>query len=138
MSIVEGIKGVAKLVQQFDNIELNRKILDLQVEAMALVQDNQALRGRVADLERKWEIQEDLQFRENAYWRSSGEGPFCLPCWDGQRKLMRMAGDAGSFLCPTCQYPIGVLLDSTDPYRLWLTSEAKGAGSTCTACWAKR
>ncbi len=104
MSILDNVKELAGLVQKINDLELYRRILDLQSEVMALLDEIQTLKTQKKDLEKKWEIQESLQFRENAYWRESGDGPYCLPCWDKDKKLMRMAGDGGMYSCHTCHY----------------------------------
>jgi hypothetical protein len=69
MGIIENVKEAVGLVQKIDNIDLYRKILDLQAEVMALVQEN-------TELKQKARIAQDLVFRDNSYWRNS-EGPFC-------------------------------------------------------------
>ncbi len=102
--LVDNIREIVTLVQQIGNIDLYKRIVDLQADAVNLEQENLRLREQVANLEKKWEIQEDLAFRDNMYWRSSGEGPYCVPCWDNHRKLMRMAGNGDLFHCHTCHY----------------------------------
>ncbi|HBA38453.1 MAG: hypothetical protein A2W73_07420 [Deltaproteobacteria bacterium RIFCSPLOWO2_12_55_13] len=50
MSIIDDVKSVAQLIQQIDNVELYRKILDLQGEVMGLVQENSELRKEISYL----------------------------------------------------------------------------------------
>jgi hypothetical protein len=96
MSIIDNVKEAVTLVQRIDNLDLYRKILDLQAEVMALVEENN-------DLKRKLQIAEDLVFRENSYWRRSGEGPFCCRCWDAESKLIRLIVQGGfKPKCPNC------------------------------------
>ena len=52
MGLYEGIKDVAKVVQQADNIELYRQLLDLSAQALDLQAENSKLKEEIAELER--------------------------------------------------------------------------------------
>jgi len=107
MSIVGDIKDIAEVLQKADNIELYKQVLNLQADAMKILDDNRELKEKVHDLEEKLKIQEDVEFKDNAYWKKSDDdGPFCVPCWDGKGQLMRMIDDEGNVSCPSreCDY----------------------------------
>ena len=44
MSIIDNIKSITTTIRQIDNIELYRRILDLQAEIINVVSENQELR----------------------------------------------------------------------------------------------
>jgi len=96
MGIIENVKEAVAIVQRIDNLDLYRKILDLQAEVTALVEENNALKRRLS-------VAEDLVFRENSYWRTNGDGPFCCRCWDADSKLIRLIVQSGfKPHCPNC------------------------------------
>jgi len=106
MGVIEDIKEVVKLVQSIDNIDLYRKILDLQAEVTGLVQDKLQLAQQVQDLTDKLAIKGSLEFRDEGYWRKCDDGkedgPFCTACWDSDKKLVRSLLVRGVYGCPVC------------------------------------
>lgn len=100
MGIIENVKETVGLIQKIDNLDLYRRILNLQAEVMQLVEEN-------TELKRSLNLQQDLVFEKNAYWKrsqdSQKEGPFCPQCWDSSRLLMRSL-DKGDriYICPKC------------------------------------
>jgi len=107
MSIIDNIRNVADVLRKADNIELYRQILDLQADASKILDENRELKEKLKELETSLQQQEDVEFKNNAYWKKSdGDGPYCVPCWDGKGKLMRMIDDDGYVSCPNseCHY----------------------------------
>ena len=109
MSIVENIKSVASTIQQIDNIELYQKILEVQKEAIDLLNENRELKEERAELLNKIKIKDQLLFDDNLYWlvedNGKRNGPFCSRCWDVDQKLVRMKNDSNEFYfsCPDIQ-----------------------------------
>lgn len=112
MSIIEDVKSVAKLIQQIDNVELYKRILDLQGEVMELVQENSELKKEITSLKESLRVTELLKFERNAYWNEkpvgTKEGPFCSKCWDRDKLLVRMTtmSNPQYHRCPACNVPI--------------------------------
>jgi ClpP class serine protease len=106
MSVLDTAKQVVELVQKADNIELYRKILDLQAELLKLVDDNGALRDQVKALREQLVLKANLRFRGNRYWsvREDGkeEGPFCPTCWDIDQRLVRNLATDTMVFCYYC------------------------------------
>ncbi len=101
MGVVESVKDAVKIIQQMDNLDLYRTLLDLQAQVMDLVDENRELESRL-------EVRDELAFDQNAYWRSTPgkrrEGPFCSRCWDFEGKLVRLLHYGGaSPRCPQCK-----------------------------------
>ncbi|WKZ32125.1 MAG: hypothetical protein QY316_09420 [Thermodesulfobacteriota bacterium] len=93
MGILENAKDVVKLVKEIDNIELYRKILDLQSELMDVLQELGELKKENASLKELLERRESLKYENNAYWRDLNgkkEGPFCATCHDTKELLVRL------------------------------------------------
>lgn len=103
MGIIDNAKDVVKIVQQIDNVELYRKILDLHSEIMELVEKNTELKSQVKDLTEKLEFHGTLEHRDGAYWKTDGTGPFCMRCW-GKEKALRPMNGTDVYDCPVCGY----------------------------------
>lgn len=107
MSIIENAKEAVKLVQQIDNIELYRTILNLQAEIMEVVDQNRTLKSENEELKEQLKFKEGLIFEGKAYWfkNSEGikEGPFCSNCWDVKKLSVRLHVDGTYHFCPNCK-----------------------------------
>lgn len=93
MGILDTLKEAVGLIQKVDNIDLYRRMLELQTQVYSLVEENRALKERLT-------VREQLTFKGNAYWMGDS-GPFCSRCWDVEWKLVRIhASRAG--IVPSC------------------------------------
>jgi len=114
MGIIDEVKSIAKTVQQIDNIELYRNILNLQAQIMNLVDENSKLKAEISSLKEKLVIKENLIFHDDTYWISDPDGkedgPFCSNCWDTKQLIVRMlfCGNKEYSECPTCKKPIKI------------------------------
>jgi len=105
MSIIEDMKSVAEVIQKAGNLDLYTKMLELQIKASELVQENHKLREEKVALQETLRLQGDLKLRRDAYWKESGEGPFCVPCWQKDTKAREMVEcDEGDFRCTVCGF----------------------------------
>jgi len=104
LSIIGDIKSISEIVQKADNIELYRKILDLQYEAMKVIEKMNELKEENRLLMEKLENVENLTFKDKMYFKNGDSKPFCSRCWDADSKLIRLHGDGeGWFQCPSCK-----------------------------------
>lgn len=113
MGLLDEIKSLATTIQKIDNIELYRKILDLQAEAMKLLEEKAAVEKENRQLHDKLKIGGELEFEHNVYWRQDedtgrSDGPFCSNCWDSMQRLVRLhqKENPNYIECPTCKQPI--------------------------------
>jgi len=111
MSIIDNIKDVANVVRKADNIELYSQILDLQQEALELLEENHNLKKELQSVHDNKEIKESLFLKEHFYYRKINDvddGPYCPSCWDDKNKLIRchISNVYGIDLarCPICNY----------------------------------
>ena len=109
MGFYEAEKDALRLAQQIDNIELQKTILDLQSQALEMVEERQRLVDRVRELEEQLQTHGELDVKHNCYWRGS-DGPFCTKCWDLGKDLVRMwqMPDPKYSQCPNCKYALSV------------------------------
>lgn len=106
MSIVDNIKDVVSVVQQAGNLELYQKLLDLQRDALGLVEENFALKKENNTLRETDKLESELVAENSAYWRGAEKvGPYCTRCWDAERKLVHLHpdGNPAYFRCPNCK-----------------------------------
>jgi len=106
MGLYEGIKDVAKIVQQADNLELYRQLLDLSAQALDMQATINKLTEENADLKKKQDIEERIQRHQELYITLKDEEDdiyYCSHCWDNDRKLIQMRKSYGEYSCPHCQ-----------------------------------
>lgn len=96
MGVVENLKDAVGIIQKIDNIELYKRMLELQSQVFALLEENRTLKEQAAN-------REHGEFRDNAYW-VKGDGPYCSSCLDNDGKLIRLHIRTGNVpQCPVCQ-----------------------------------
>lgn len=105
MGLYEGIKDVAKIVQQADNIELYRQLLDLCEQALEMQNKINQLSSENAELKKKQDLEERIQRHQLLYLTLKDDTDdffYCSHCWDNDRKLIQMSKYHGEFFCPHC------------------------------------
>lgn len=93
MSIISNAKEIADLVKKIGNVELYRRIIDLEGEIIELSGQNHSLKEQVSALEQKLKLRAQLKFSDSMYWLADGDakdGPFCQRCYDVDGKLVRV------------------------------------------------
>jgi hypothetical protein len=97
------IKSIGEVIQKADNIDLYRKLLDLQAEAITVLEKLSELKKENKGLKEKLETGK-LTFKDKMYFLKGDKNPFCSKCWDVDGKLIRLHGDGeGWFQCPACK-----------------------------------
>lgn len=110
MGILDEVKSVATTIQKADNIELYSKILEIQSQAMDLIEENRELKNEIEDIKKKLETKQSITYNKQMYWvkkENELDGPFCTRCWDKEQKLIRLHkhdnGWGTVFMqCPEC------------------------------------
>jgi hypothetical protein len=118
MSIIETAKDVYDLVKKGTTIGLQEKLMEIREQALELQEENIALKKKIRDLETECEIEHDISFDGRMYWRTkpgttaeTKEGPYCQPCYDDKKKLIRLQEIQAQFVrytgkgwqCPICE-----------------------------------
>lgn len=97
MGILDTLKETVSLMQKIDNVDLYRRMLELQTQVMALFEENRSLKEQLA-------TRAQLTFKKNAYWMND-DGPFCSRCWDTEGKLVRLHLRQECIPhCPSCKH----------------------------------
>lgn len=74
MGVIETVKDIGVLVQKLDNMDLVKRLVELQEQVYEVVAENRDLKEANRGLREKLITREQLAFRKNAYW-SDQEGP---------------------------------------------------------------
>jgi hypothetical protein len=115
MGVIENAKEVAELIKKYNDVELNRRIVNLEIEVAELQRDKIRLEAKVAEQQAKLQQKQAMQFRVPYYWQDGDKVPFCPKCWEAS----------------------GLGIHLTEPYRM-----ASGIGRKCVQCeeiyWEQR
>ena len=111
MGAIDNVKEVAKLVKDLGNMELYRKILDLQGEIMELTQVNRELQTRVRELEDTISRIDQMTFRSPFYYVDGDDVPHCPRCWEVNKRAVHYPEPFNSaagprYDCPECKTAI--------------------------------
>ncbi len=108
MGLYEGIKDVAKVVQQADNIKLYQQLLDLSAQALDMQSEINRLTAENAELRKQKDIESKIQRHSEPIINLSGETDivYCSHCWDNEKKLIQVSTNKnnGEFICPHCRF----------------------------------
>lgn len=112
MSLYEGIKDVAKIVQQADNIELYKQLLDLGAQALDMQSEISRLRAENEDLRKEKSQRDDIVYHQNKQvdellcehpyitLKSDAEGiRYCAICWGRDKKLIPLYDELNCLVC---------------------------------------
>jgi hypothetical protein len=88
------VKDLYRLLEKYNDGPLMKVIVDLRDEVFHLSEENRDLKLRVRELEEQQAVTIRLKREGNHYYHIDEEGnrsgPYCMPCWDGDRKLMNL------------------------------------------------
>ena len=106
MGLYEGIKDVAKVIQQADNIELYRQLIDLSAQALDMQNEISRLSIENAELKKLRDIENQIKRHNEPYITLNDDDSqilYCSRCWDYEKKLIQVkCYDTGSFKCTHC------------------------------------
>lgn len=108
MGLIDTLKDVAVLVQKADNIDLVKNVLALQTQAQEMLNENQTLKARVAELDAALNFSKTLTFREPFYYAEGDQTPYCSRCWESARKAIHVVlvfrQQDARWDCPDCKH----------------------------------
>ena len=108
MGLYEGLKDVAKLVQEADNIELYRQLLDLSAQALEMQNTISELTAENKSLKEQEVLSNKIERHTEPYLTLKDDELhilYCSHCWDADRKMIQIEiNREGKFTCPHCKY----------------------------------
>lgn len=126
MSTLENLKELANLAQKLGNIDLYRKIVELEGEVIELTRTKRVLEDENADLKSKVKRAATMRFKE-PFWYADGDNvPYCANCWESSERGFHLtyAGPHGR----RTQIRLSALQSSL-LLRMYASALMRGAGS---------
>lgn len=106
MSLYEGLKDVAKVVQQADNVELYKRLLDLSALALDMQDEIARLKEENIQLRKREDVSNRVIRHQLPFITLEGDEQglhYCSHCWDSEKSMIQlMCWDNGKFECPHC------------------------------------
>lgn len=110
MGLYEGIKDVAKIVQQADNLELYRQLLDLSAQALDLQAEVVRLTEENKELKKSKDIESDIEYYVDPFVTRKSDIKsikYCTACWVDKKKLVPIQDmQFDNYECPLCNAQI--------------------------------
>lgn len=111
MGIYESIKEIVTLVKKIDNLELYRRILDLQAEVQQFTTEQAKKEARIAELEESLQFKERLVRDGQDYFEMDENGAatgyaYCSHCWEVDHVAVHIREDpieSQWSVCPRCK-----------------------------------
>lgn len=108
MGAVENVREFSEFVKKFNDIELNRRILNLEEEVLDLSRGKRRGEERIEELERALKFSKELVLRDGFYWVEGDSTGFCTACWDAKHlavhvKRLPLPVHHHRFQCPHCE-----------------------------------
>ena len=91
MSLYEGIKDIAKLLQKAGNIELYSMVLDLESQALELQAVVSKLQEENRELKRKRDLEDEIVYHSDPYLTKKSDNKiirYCAACWASKSVLV--------------------------------------------------
>jgi hypothetical protein len=100
-------KEISKLIQEYNDLPLKKKILQLEEEIKALQEDNRSLKQRLENKEGM------LPSGPHNYFYKGDVGPYCPKCWqkDGKPVLLPAVEDFAAGLGRQCSVCKGLYVE---------------------------
>lgn len=107
MDIIKGMGTAAAVLRKADKIQEYQQILDAMEQLTAQQGRISELETENGDLKHKLKTREELVVRNDAYWTTGENGPFCLTCHGSKDLLVHMVSwDVGQHKCNNCNHVV--------------------------------
>jgi hypothetical protein len=92
MSVIDNAKEIVALVKKLDDIELYRKIVELEGEIIELTRAKREAELQVEHLQETLKTQEQMRFMRPFYYMGQDPVPFCPQCWETKKITVHLQG----------------------------------------------
>jgi hypothetical protein len=91
MAILDNVKEVARLAQEYGKIDLYEKVVTLMAQVTDLAAENFELKQQVAELRAKLEMKGKATYDIKSHtYQVDGKGAYCATCFDQHGALQRL------------------------------------------------
>ena len=112
ISIAKRLNEIAKNIQdaEFKNLlaDLSLELADTKLKLSEVISENAELKNEVTTLKHTKGGSEKLVFKNQMYYTTEGDGPFCPGCYDTKGAKIRIpeqkghGAHFGKYRCPSC------------------------------------
>jgi hypothetical protein len=109
MSIISDAKEIADLVKAMGNIDLYRKIVDLQTEIIGVIQEKNEIERRMMELNDAIEQGKSMSYKKPFWFKTGDDVAHCPRCWEVEKKAVHLIGPRAGvsqgprYDCPQCK-----------------------------------
>lgn len=109
MTIIDNAKEVVSLVKKVGDIELYRKIVELEGEVIELTREKRELGDELEKVRSSGSVIDELVFDSPFYGTREGDELYCARCVEADQKAIHLAKEAESrqrrrvYTCPECK-----------------------------------
>jgi hypothetical protein len=127
MNVIESLKEAADLAKKLGNIDLYKKIVELEGDIIEVTRQKLHLELKVDELQKQIALKSAMRFKEPFYYQQGDAVPFCPRCCENDGRAVHVIfhyeNDAESrWDCPQCKQEY--LVRKPDAYpRSYLTPE---------------
>lgn len=82
MSLVENLKEAADLAKKLGNIDLYKKIVELEGEIIEVTRQKLHLESKVEELQKQLALKAKMSFSQPFYYQDGDTVPFCPRCYE--------------------------------------------------------
>lgn len=108
MSIIDNAKEIADLIKKIGDIELYRRIIELEGEILDLTKTKRDAETEIEKLKEIINTQSKMEFKKPFYFYKDDESPYCPKCWEVERIAIHLDGLFQSvhkkyYMCHNCK-----------------------------------
>jgi len=106
MSVYEGLKDILKVIQKADNIDLISKVVDVQKEALDLIEEIGKLKKEIEELRKGKDLESEFEYPVGKDYIIHKGTKICKTCWLSDRRyqvLNHSGWSDGMKHCPKCK-----------------------------------
>ena len=105
MSIIANAKEIAELVKKLGDVELYRKIIELEGEIIELTREKREFEDEVIRTKTLLVKTHEMIWKKPFYFVEGDETPYCAPCWETNKVQVHLK-ETGTLMeawkCPNC------------------------------------
>jgi hypothetical protein len=106
LSIIDNAKEIADLIKKAGDIDLYKKIVELEGEIIELTRLIRELEEQNTELKQTLKMANTMIFKAPFYFSGEDPQPYCPRCWEADCKAIHLTGPDGmdeSYECPECE-----------------------------------